>query len=70
MACARTDEALVALAAVIERVLEVGGRAVRAGCVEGVATANHLGTRTAKGCGAAARGTSSRVSRRVEEKVR
>ena len=32
------DEALVAHAAVVERVLEVGGSAVRAGYVEGVAT--------------------------------
>jgi aminoglycoside 2'-N-acetyltransferase I len=32
-----TDKALVAHAAVVERVLDVGGRAVRAGYVEGVA---------------------------------
>jgi len=43
-----TDDALVAHAAVVERVLDVGGQAIRAGYVEGVATAP---TRQGEGLG-------------------
>ena len=56
------DEALVAHAAVVERVLEVGGSAVRAGYVEGVATTP---TRQGEGLGSLVMQRSGSSSRPV-----
>jgi aminoglycoside 2'-N-acetyltransferase I len=52
------DDALVAHAAVVERVLDVGGRAVRAGYVEGVATTP---TRRGEGLGSLVMGRVARL---------